>query len=88
LAEAEAAAGDAIAGYGRDPALMVFAPEEARLERCAAVTIRIEYPVPMITIPILGRYGDGFTVVGLHSEIVDPWRSGIPDRGTCPSGLP
>ncbi len=87
LAEAEAAAADAMVGYGRDPALMVFMPEDARLERCAPVTMRVEYPVPLITIPLLGRYGRGFTAVGHHSEIVDPFRSGVPDRGTCFPGL-
>lgn len=84
MAEAEVAARDAISGFGRDPRRMVFAPEEARFERCGRITVRIEYPVPLVAVPLVGRYGHGFTAVGRHSEIVDPFRSGIPDRGGCP----
>lgn len=87
LAAAEATAHDAIAGYGRDPRRMRLVPEAAVLERCARVTMRVEYPVPMIVIPAIGRYGDGFTAIGRHSEIVDPFRSGLDDRGGCPAEL-
>lgn len=87
LAEAHAAGEEAIAGYGRDPQLMELVPEAAALERCARVTMRVEYPVPLVAIPAIGRVGRGFTATGRHSEIVDPLRSGLPDRGTCPRGL-
>lgn len=87
LVAAESAARDAIAGYGRDPDRMEFTPESAALERCAPVSIRVAYPVPLVIIPILGRYGHGFTAVGRHSEIVDPYRSGLPAGGACPDGL-
>lgn len=87
LAEAESAARDALAGYGRDPDRMVLVPETAVLQRCARVSVRVEYPVPLITIPAIGRYGRGFTAVGRHSEIVDPFRSGVPGRDTCPEVL-
>lgn len=85
--EAEAAARDAIAGYGRDPDRMVLVPEAAQFRRCARVSVRVEYPVPLLSIPVLGRYGRGFTAVGRHSEIVDPYRSGVPGRDTCPEAL-
>lgn len=84
MAEAEVAARDAISGLGRDPRRMVFEPEEARFERCGRVVVRIEYPVPLVAVPLIGRYGRGFTAVGRHSEMVDPFRSGLPDRGACP----
>ncbi len=87
FAEAEAAARDAIQGYGRDPDRLVLVPEAAQLRRCARVSVRVEYPVPLLTIPLLGRYGQGFTAVGRHSEIVDPFRSGVPGRDTCPDSL-
>ena len=83
LAEAEATAQDAIRGYGRDPQRMELVPEAAVLERCARVTMRVEYPVPFIVIPAIGRYGRGFTAVGRHSEVVDPFRSGLSDRSAC-----
>lgn len=87
LTEAESAARDAIEGYGRDPDRLVLEPESAQLQRCAPISFRVEYPVPLLTIPLLGRYGRGFTAVGRHSEIVDPFRSGVPGRDTCPDAL-
>ena len=87
LAAAQEVAEETISGYGRNPARMRFVPEEAVLRRCARVTLRVEYPVPMITIPVLGRYGTGFTVSARHSEIVDPFRSGLADRDSCPEAL-
>jgi len=87
LVEAEAAARDAIAGYGRSPDRMVFVPEAAAFRRCAEVTMRVEYPVPLVVIPAIGRYGRGFTAVARHTEIVDPYRSGVPGRSVCPDGL-
>ena len=88
LAEAQLVAEEAIAGYGRNPARMELVPEAAVLERCARVTMRVEYPVPLITIPAIGRFGRGFVAVGRHSEVVDPFRSGLRDRaGTCPPEL-
>ncbi len=88
LREAQMAAGESIAGYGRDPTKMRFSTEEApQLLRCARVTVRIEYPVPLISLPVLGRHGTGFTARARHSEIVDPFRSGLPDRTQCPAAL-
>jgi hypothetical protein len=87
LAEAEAAAAATITGYGRSADKMRFEAEEAELRRCARVTLRVEYPVPLITIPVLGRYGTGFTARARHSEVVDPFRSGLSDRSSCPPAL-
>ncbi|HEX2849574.1 MAG TPA: hypothetical protein VHN98_03440 [Acidimicrobiales bacterium] len=83
LTEAEAAARDAIAGQGRDPGAMSFVPESASLRRCARVTIRVDYPVPLVVLPFLGHGGHGFTASGRHSEIVDPYRSGLNDTDSC-----
>jgi hypothetical protein len=87
LAEAEAAAQATISGYGRDPARMTLVPESAVLARCARASFRVEYPVPLIVVPAIGRVGHGFTAVGRSSELVDPYRSGLRDRSTCPPEL-
>jgi hypothetical protein len=87
FAEAEVAARDTIEGYGRDPAKLVVVAEEASLRRCGRVTIRTEYPVPLVSLPILGRHGHGFTATGRHSEIVDPFKAGLRDRDACPAEL-
>ncbi len=86
--DARLAAGEAISGYGRNPAKMRFSTEEEpQLLRCARITMRVEYPVPLISIPLLGRHGSGFTARARHSEIVDPFRGGLPDRTQCPPAL-
>jgi hypothetical protein len=87
FAEAEAVARETIEGYGRDPDKLVVVAEAASLRRCARVTIRTEYPVPLVSLPILGHHGHGFTAVGRHSEIVDPFRAGLSDRDACPPDL-
>jgi hypothetical protein len=66
---------------------MGFVAEEAALQRCARVTVRVEYPVPLVVIPVIGRYGRGFTATARHSEIVDPFRSGLADTDECPPEL-
>jgi hypothetical protein len=87
LAEAEAAASSTIAGYGRDPGRMTLVPESAELVRCAEASFRVEYPVPLLVVPAVGRFGHGFTAVGRFSERVDPFRSGLRDRSECPAEL-
>lgn len=85
--EAEAVARRTMAGYGRDPAKLMVIAEEGSLQRCARVTVRTEYPVPLLSLPLFGSHGEGFTAVGRHSEIVDPYRAGLDDRGACPPEL-
>lgn len=87
LAEADAAAASTIAGYGRDPGRLRLVPESAELVRCATATFRAEYPVPLVVIPAIGRFGHGFTAVGRATERVDPFRSGLRDRSVCPPEL-
>lgn len=87
LADADAVARRTIAGYGRDPDKLVVVAEATSLRRCARVTLRTEYPVPLVSLPLFGAHGRGFTATGRHSEIVDPYRSGLDDRSTCPADL-
>jgi CBS domain containing-hemolysin-like protein len=46
--------------------------------RCARATFEVTYHVPALTIPWIGGFGDGFDVRSRHSELVDPFRSGVP----------
>jgi hypothetical protein len=87
FAEADAVARETIEGYGRDPDKVVVVAEEASLRRCGRVTIRAEYPVPLVSLPILGRHGHGFTATGRHTELVDPYQAGLRDRDSCPPDL-
>lgn len=84
---ADEVAREAIAGHGRNPTRLVLEPpaydEGAGYARCAAVTFRGRYPVPALTVPWLGGFGEGFQVSSSHTEIIDPYRSGVRVRGTC-----
>jgi len=87
VARAEAAAREAVRAAGRDPAKVEVTAPDAEFARCAEVRFEVRYPVPALTIPFIGGFGTGFTVVSRHTEIVDPFRSGVP-RGTrrCDAG--
>lgn len=77
LVLARAAAEEAIRGAGRDPARLELAPESAGLTRCQRVTFAASYRVPALTLPWIGGSGEGFTATARHSEVVDPYRSGV-----------
>ena len=66
--------------HGRDPGRAVVRPVgEATLERCSRVTFEAEYEVPALSLPFIGGYGRApFRVRSAHSELVDPFRSGVP----------
>jgi len=84
---ADAVAREAISGHGRNGAkLVIEAPvydDGGGFERCAGVTLRARYPVPAITLPWLGGFGEAFQVSSSHREIVDPYRSGLQAGGSC-----
>ena len=56
----------------------------AAFERCARATFRASYHVPALSLPLIGGYGRGFEVTSSHSELVDPFRDGVPgDASAC-----
>jgi hypothetical protein len=84
-----AAAREAIVGHHRDAdAARYDGPGAGSFVRCARVTWSVEYDVPSLTLPFIGGFGPRLiTARSSHSEIVDPYRSGLPvdaERGvTC-----
>jgi putative hemolysin len=88
-AGAEQAAVDAglaaLEAHGRDPAeatVTLSALEgtggQVGFTRCARATFTASYEVPALTVPWIGGFGDGIDVTSSHSELVDPYRSGVP----------
>ena len=77
--DAVAAARAVISGHGRDPERMAIRWEPApTFERCSHNTVVVEYRVPTLTVPFVGAFGGGMiTTSGRHTEIVDPYRSGL-----------
>jgi hypothetical protein len=84
-ASAVAAGLDALAASGRDPDRGAVALTELSAPgggngyvRCARATFTATYRVPALTLPWIGGYGGGFEVTSSHSELVDPFRNGVP----------
>ena len=84
MARAEAAARQALQGAGRDPGRMELQPLQAALARCAVVRFEARYPVAAVTVPWVGGYGSGFIAAARHTEVVDPFRTGLaPSARPC-----
>ena len=75
---AQAAADQVVLAGGRDPARLELTSPSSGFVRCQRVTFVAAYPVPAITLPWLGGFGHGFTARARHSELVDPYRTGVP----------
>lgn len=80
LADALAAAREAIAGHERDPdRAEVRAVGVLELARCAQAAFEVVYEIPALSLPLIGGYGRApFTVRSTHRELVDPFRNGLP----------
>lgn len=78
-AEAVDAALAAIDGHGRDPSRAEVVWEAGPdLRRCALATVVVRYRVPTLTVPFVGAFGGGIIETSArHSEIVDPYRTGL-----------
>jgi hypothetical protein len=82
-ADAVEAGRQAFASFGRDPqeatvALTGLESPGGGFSRCARATFTATYTVPALSLPWIGGYGNGFTVTSTHSELVDPFRDGVP----------
>lgn len=95
LAAATQTAADVIRDYGRDPAKLDLpapvagaASGQGPFERCSRVTFTASYPVPALSLPVIGGFGSGFVVRASHSELVDPYRDlvGTAGRGADCAG--
>lgn len=51
--------------------------------RCGRVDVTYTYSVPAISLPGGIGWGNGFDVSATHSEIVDPFRSGLDGEAVC-----
>ena len=57
----------------------LVSPEGQRgYTRCARATFTASYEVPVLTLSWIGGFGAGLDVTGTHSELIDPYRDGVP----------
>jgi hypothetical protein len=81
---ATTAARDSIAGHGHDPAaLRLTIRTGSGFGRCSEVTIDAEMRVPSVTLPFSRGFGRDFAVRATHTEVVDPYRSGLAGEAIC-----
>ena len=86
--QAEPAADDAarqsISGHGRDPDGLELAIEsDGGFVRCSRVHVHASTSVPSVNLPFIGGFGGTFDVSATHSEVVDPYRSGLEGEVSC-----
>jgi hypothetical protein len=82
-AGAAQAASDAIQGHGRRPERMRLVHVSGSFARCQRVAFEVRYPVPLGAVPVLNALGSELTVTARHTEIVDPYRSGLAGQADC-----
>lgn len=81
---ARSAAIETISDSGRNPSRMELTLTGARA-RCGTVVAVVRYQIPLVSVPLLGGFGHAFTVSATHTELADPYRSGLAGEATCPA---
>jgi len=85
LDAAELAATAAIEGHGKDLAKASVSWVRRSDERCEPVTVEVAYDVPGIVLPWVDGFGT-ITTRASHTEVVDPYRSGLAVGEGAPCG--
>ncbi|HVF73946.1 MAG TPA: hypothetical protein VM938_02760 [Acidimicrobiales bacterium] len=67
----------AFEGHGRSRDGATVVRTAGTLDRCSRVVYEAAYVVPLLQVPLVGGIGRGFRVSARHSEVVDPYRSGL-----------
>ena len=81
-ADAERAADASLAAEGRNPARMTLIVA-GQLERCQTISVTVTYPVALIRVPLIGSAGGNVNVRSRQTELVDPYRNGLPGAAAC-----
>jgi len=83
----------ALTAHGRDPGAATVGLTaletvggQSGFTRCARATFTASYEVPALTLPWIGGFGNGIDVTSSHSELVDPYRSGVPGSAEACGG--
>ena len=84
MAEAGHSARLAVEGFGRRGDRLRLELVEGAFARCRLVTFEASYQVPTIPLASIGRRGSpSITASARHTEVVDPYRSGVPAGEGC-----
>ena len=79
-AAARQRAAETLDAYGRgDSRATVGSPRlTGAFQRCVRVRLTVSYELPIIAVPFIGGLGQLQTVASTFSEVIDPFRSGVP----------
>ncbi|HEX6392681.1 MAG TPA: hypothetical protein VFZ97_04525 [Acidimicrobiales bacterium] len=82
---AKQAALAALTGRVSDPGRAAVGLTSGVFGRCQRITISVSYPAPALRLPLVQTIGPlgGHMVRAEHSELVDPYRTGLPGVATC-----
>lgn len=87
MAQARQVAANAMTAHGKNPAMIVVTlPSLARVnQRCGRVTVVVQGSVSTIRVPFVpvSTFGRVVTITSDHTEVVDPFRSGLDGVATC-----
>ncbi len=81
---AESAGSQALADVSRlvgDSRFQLIMPNGSR--RCSRATVVVDATVKSINLPLIGRWAPDFHIRGTHSEVVDPYRTGLRGEPIC-----
>jgi hypothetical protein len=83
--EARRAGFEALAAHGRERSRSTVeltgleSPDgQGGFTRCARATFTVRYDVPVLSLPWIGGFGSGLDVTSSRSELIDPYRDGVP----------
>jgi hypothetical protein len=84
LIDADLAARSSIAAHGRDPSeLRLTIDARGEFGRCQVTTAEVALEVESVHVPFIGGFGRLFDIRATHSEVIDPYRSGLEGRAVC-----
>lgn len=74
-----------LAAYGRSDAenTVHITVSGGSFRRCARVTVTVSHPVPIVAVPFTGGLGRLEPVSAAFTELIDPFRSGLPGQARC-----
>lgn len=76
---------EALEAYGHDGGRATVDPPLLThgFVRCGRVSVTVSYDVPALAIPFIGGFGQVVTVRSTSTELIDPFRDGVPGIASC-----
>ncbi len=76
-------AADSMRGHGRSAKDVNVTSSNSGYQRCATIEVTVSADVPRVSLPLIGGHGGTTNVSSRHSEIIDPYRSGLAGEAGC-----